>query len=793
MSHLAHLLLFLLLTLTSSSLARADELPTSAVSLAVNADGRYEAFSVNSGGMMFHRWQSAPQAGWSGWTPNLFGAISDIDTLTAPDGRLFAFVIDGGALVVRSQETANSGWGSQLLRIGHGLRRIDAAINQDGRVEVIALGGDGTVYSIAQATTGSRLVEAEWVTRSLGREDVRGIAVSRDGDGCLVAFALEADGSVSFRKQAVPNGGFDPWISLQGHDLTRISASRQAAGSITIFALGGDTSLYSRTQVHPGETWRPWVKVMDGPVSDWSATDSDTGLLEVAALWSPGVRFRVQTADGRYFRSNARVEVPQTGVLAPSSGTPLEPFIEKDVPVHKLSLRRAPDGGVRLVVLNDAGEVYTIERPFHRRTSGTWAGMPWKWLGTPAFNTNEPDIVAQMETCVEKFFDPERSAEINRIIYEDVPARIAAGGSGTPFSQIARNVSIASICEPRPVGFRQTIGIWLGHQATPDVLKTITVVDPDHSFAYRINANAIRRAVDAVWAAQPKTLDFSGQQLTLTGKELEFVDNAAPARDQLRFTVRGFASRFGQDIPLKATATATFSIGDTQPLSSIDPPGPMCGLSVSLEGDSTVGKAAEILLRAAGDLINFSIAKAQSSTMTILGPLCSIKDAILTSQLLPHTGAVSPANPLQTLAINYESITVDAKGLTAYAVNPPLPSNRNPAVDWQADVNSIKVTEFPWGHSIIFEVFPVTQDMSNLTNVQWTYDYPLRDASTPVAAQVTDASGNNLDGPMFIQTRIVLMYSVPKAVPLNSLELGDLTLSVQDSDGQMATVTKKVR
>lgn len=796
MSKLTRSLFCLSLAFSVHEPAITDELPTVLLTQSVNQDGRFEAFSVNSAGMLFHRWQSAPHSSWNGWVPNVFGKISDLDTVTASDGRVFAVMLDANVLVVRSQESPNSGWNSQSLRTGHDMKRIEAAINQDGRVEVFALGGDGSLYSIAQATINSRLVESDWVTRSLEGHDFRDIAASRDGNGCLIAFALGGDGRVYFRKQEAPNGAFGPWSGLDGHDIKRISAARQAAGSVTVFALGNDNVLYSRTQVRPNETWRSWVTVMDGPISDWSATDSDTGLLEVAALWSPGVRFRVQTSDGRYFRSNARVEVPQTGAMIPaSSGKLLDPFIEKEGPVRKLSLQRSPDNSVRLVVLNDAGEVYSIERPADPKSSGTWAGKQWQWLGTPAFNGNEPDIVAQMDTCIERLFSPEKSSEINRIIYEDLPARIAAGGSGTPFAQLAKNVSIASVCEPRPPSsFRQTLGIWLGHQATPEVLKSLTVVIPDHSFAYRINANALRKAFDTVWAAQPKKLSFSGQDLTLVSKELEFIDNPAPANDQIKLTVRGTARQLGQEIPLKAIATATFGIGDVLPTSNIEPKGPVCGLQVSLEGDSTIGKAAEILLRTAGSLIDFSISNAQGTVLRITQPVCSIKNAILTSQLLPHTGDVTPENPLQTLGIDYASITVDGNGLTAYSVGPPQPRTRDPAVDWQVDPNSIRLFQSASGHIISFAVYPLTYDMSPwLSSTQWTYDYPLADASKPVTAQVTDQAGNNLPGPTFTQSRIVMTFSVPKSVPLNSLQLGNLTLRVQDADGQVATVTKKVQ
>lgn len=773
--------------------ADCEELPTTLVSAAVNHDGRYEVFGVNSAGMLFHRWQTTARSTWASWSPNFFGNISDVDSITARDGRLFAFVLDAGTLVIRAQQSANSGWSESFLRTGHALKRIKAAVNQDGRLEVFALGGDGALYSIAQRTIDSRLIESDWITRTLEGHDLREITASRDGSGCLVVFALGQNGQVYSRKQETANGAFSAWSGLEGHDIQRISAARQAAGSVTVFGLGADGALYSRTQVRPNEAWRPWLKVFDSPVSDWSATDSDNGLLEVAALWSPGVRFLIQTADGGYFRSNERVEVPQTSIQNPGrGGRPLDPFIQKDAPIRRLSLQRGVDEGLRLVVINDAGEVYSIEKPADPHSSGTWMGKPWQWLGTAPISGNEPDVVAQMESCVDKLFSPERSADIDRIIREDLPARIASGGAGTPFAQLARNVSIGTVCVPNgPVNFRQTIGVWLGRQATPDVLNTATVVEPGHSFAYRINANALRRVFDTIWDAQPKTLTVSGQSISLLGKELEFVDNPEPSKDQIKLKVHAKAREAGQDIGLQATAVATFLIGKERPLSNLNDHGPVCGVKVSLEGQGTLGKAAEILLNAVGDLIGFSLSSAQTKVLHVVQPICSIKDAILTSQLLPRSKIT---DPLQTLGIDYDSIVVNNLGLTALASNPPAPRAREPQADWQAVDGTVRLLEYPWGHVVSFGVEAITQDMNpNIVSTQWSYDYPIGDASVPVTAQVTDEAGNNLTGPPFNVPRIVLSYSVPGNMSWGSLQLGTLAVTVVDSDGQSATAQRQVR
>jgi len=558
----------LLATLTTAT-AKAEESPVDMIRGDINQDGRFEIFAVNSDGMLFHRWQDIEHTSWHSWVPNTFGNITDVATAKAQDGRLFVFVIAGGSLVIRSQQSANSGWGDNLLRLGHDLQRISTTTNSDGRIEVIALGGDKSIYSMSQSATNGGLAESDWVIRDLGGQNFRDVAASRDGNRRIVVFALGEDGRVHCIRQVVPNGSFGSWENLDGNAVQRISAARQAAGSLTVFALGGDSALYSRTQPSPDASWTAWVKVFDSPVKDWSATDNDSGLLEVAALWSPGIRVRIQARGGSYFPWISNVEIPQTGPRPPprGGGSKLDPFIEKDSPVRSISLVRRGEGDLRMFAINDAGQVYTIERPADPRTSGTWAGKPWKWLGSPAFSPNEPDVVAQMNTCVERFLDANSAAEVYRIINDEVPGRIVQGTAGTPFASLAQNVSVGTNCELLGGNnWRETVGVWLGRQATPEILPTFNVIDAGHNFAYRINANTINRIFDLVWELQPKSITASGHTIQLHNKNLQFIDNPAPTPDQMKLSITGSGHELGIDIGFQATATANFMIADIFPL-----------------------------------------------------------------------------------------------------------------------------------------------------------------------------------------------------------------------------------
>lgn len=770
---------------------QADERPVDRLRAEVNRDGRYEVFAVNSVGMLFHRWQESARHRWAPWAGNLLGAISDVDTAVDSAGRVHAFVIDGGRLAVRAQQTPNGGWAARTLRMGRELRRITATTNQDGRLEVFAIGGDRQLYSFAQNTTTSGLVETGWTTRLLEGHDFREVAATRDGSGRLVVFTLGSDGRAYARAQEQPNGRFGPWFGLEGRDLVRISAARQAAGSVTLFALGQDGALYSRTQSAAGQPWRDWTKAFDGPVKDWSATDGDSGLLEVAAVTLNDVQLRTQADGGGYFPTIVRLQVPQTEPRPVTGGNVLDPFIEKDIPIRSVSLRRGQGGELRLFVINEGGAVFTVERPVDPRSSGTWAGHPWVWLGSPPINPTPPDLVAQMETCIERLVDPARAAQIAAMLSDELPQLIARGGAGTPFEALARYVSVATTCrENGPGNWRQTIGVWLGRQPTPESLGAMPVVTPPHTFAFRISASALNRLIDKVWAAQPKTLTVEGRTIRLESKTFQLIDQAAPAHDQIQLTVNGSVTELGQRIGLRATATAAFFVGDVWPDTSIDTPRPTCRLDVALEGRGLAGDIAEIVLDVVGDLIGFKLADARSRVVRVAQPLCEIRQAILSSMLLPRA---QPGAPLETLGIQYDAITVDGNGLTAYAGVPPLPRPREPRVDWRVIDGSVTATAASWGQVIRFGVEPVTQEMTGLSSVRWTYDYPLGDASKPIVAQVTDQAGNNLPGPSFGESRLYFTFSVPNGAVWGRQELGTLTLAVTDADGQTAQASRAIR
>lgn len=83
--------------------------------------------------------------------------------------------------------------------------------------------------------------------------------------------------------------------------------------------------------------------------------------------------------------------------------------------------------------------------------------------------------------------------------------------------------------------------------------------------------------------------------------------------------------------------------------------------------------------------------------------------------------------------------------------------------------------------------------MAGLSSVQWTYDYPLGDASRRVVAQVTDQAGNNLPGPTFREPRLYFTFSVPNGSVWEREDLGTLSVTATDADGQTAQASRVVK
>lgn len=746
------------------SCASADESSIRQLKGSVNHDGRYEVFGVAQDGKLYHRWQN-PDHSWASWAVSAPGQFGDLDAVLAPDGREFAVGLDAGALIVRSQMWPDQGWSPNEARLGHNLLRVCVALTQDGRVEVIALGGDHKVYSIAQASTSSGLGQSDWVVRNLGGQGIKDVAAVRNGSGGLNVFALDSGGSVITLQELSPNV-FSNWTSLEGHDLERLRAVSAGARGMSVFALGADQALYSRTQ--NGGAWTPWTQVFAAPVKDWSASQNWAGSVEVVALWGHGVQIRVQEPNGTYL-APVSLTVPQTPVTA----TGLTPFIAP-LTVKSLSYIRGGQASLRLFVIDDAGEIYSLEHA--GPSTDPWHEENWQWLGRPPISSSEPDIVAQAIKCFDKILSPQDEASVLTLLNTTLPQRLASRVSNTPLASIAKNVSFSAVC----AGDQEIVGAWFGRQATPEVLSNEHLLQGGNfNFVYRINAPIINRVLQAVSDGQNKNIVLRGDKyhglIQLKSAHFELINNhlTTPVQpDQLRVTIDGTATLVnaeGADIEASGdfilTATANFQIANLFPSSAVvSDSEPTCTVSTQVSGSGPVGKLAEILAPIAANYLDFESATSQITAVT--DKICDVTQAILTTTMLPRDGT-----QFKKLLVNYDSIGLDPHmGLTVSSFSIPGVVDRKPTVDWTFDPTA--TVTLPTGR-VVIGLDAATVDFTADEQYQWLLSNP--------SIQVTDKAGVPLS-PILFGPKVFLSIPTPQPIPPN-FPAGTLTLVIQDGDG----------
>ena len=159
---------------------------------------------------VWHKWQTAPNNGWSGWA-SLGGWIDMLDVGRNADGRLELFVRGADHAVWHNWQTApNNGW-SGWASLGGWVDRLAVAQNQDGRLEVFARGADGAVWHNWQTAPNNGW--SGWA--SLGGW-IDELAVDQNADGRLEVFARGSDRALWHNWQTAPNNGWSNWASLGG-------------------------------------------------------------------------------------------------------------------------------------------------------------------------------------------------------------------------------------------------------------------------------------------------------------------------------------------------------------------------------------------------------------------------------------------------------------------------------------------------------------------------------------------------------------------------------------------------
>jgi hypothetical protein len=185
------------------------------------------------------------------------------------DGRLEVFALGRDEIFNIAQVFPNAGWREHWLNKGKPSSAVSilshvVGRNSDGRQELFALAEDGALWQKWQLTPNNGW--SEW--KSMGTPG-SGITLSnqftvgRNQDGRQEVFVLGSDGNLWQIWQTAPNGGWSDWgklgqppVGIRHSD--RITVGENEDGRQELFAVGGDDALWHIWQVAPNVGWSGW-------------------------------------------------------------------------------------------------------------------------------------------------------------------------------------------------------------------------------------------------------------------------------------------------------------------------------------------------------------------------------------------------------------------------------------------------------------------------------------------------------------------------------------------------------
>ena len=151
-------------------------------------------------GPLSHKSQTSPGSNaWSSWG-SLGGTIrsnSDVSLAMNSDGRLQAFVVGtNNALYYRTQSSPNSNtWSSSWTSLGGGIKADSSpavAINNDGRLQVFVVGTNNQLYYKTQSSPNSNTWSSSWTSLGGALRDNSDPVVGKNNDGRLEVFQVGA-------------------------------------------------------------------------------------------------------------------------------------------------------------------------------------------------------------------------------------------------------------------------------------------------------------------------------------------------------------------------------------------------------------------------------------------------------------------------------------------------------------------------------------------------------------------------------------------------------------------------
>jgi acylphosphatase len=285
-----------------------------------NADGRLEVLLNGSDGNFWHIWQTVPGKEWSTWvslgTPTTKDFFPPIAARNA-DGRIEAFTVGyDGALWHIWQTAPGNGWstwfssGRPSSSIGLAAGSYCVESNQDGRLEVFALGSDDALWHIWQTAPNGPW--SNWTSlEKPPNSDAIALGSGTNADGRIEVFTVASDGNLWHIWQTAPDESWSTWNSLGRPDSQNaggfmpFTVSRNADGRLEVFVIGSDGAFYHIWQHTPGGSWGVWFWLDHPPSASFvdyagSVAQNKDGHLEFLASASDEALWHIwQTAGGK--------------------------------------------------------------------------------------------------------------------------------------------------------------------------------------------------------------------------------------------------------------------------------------------------------------------------------------------------------------------------------------------------------------------------------------------------------------------------------------------------------------
>jgi hypothetical protein len=170
------------------------------IALGKNADGRASLYAIGTDQIIYTQSETVAGANtWSGWSNVTDASIPkarEVRVVSDGAGRQYVFSLRvDGSMAYRRQGSANGAFGATLPLWGQQLQDgFSAAVNPDGRVEFMVVGGDGHVYTRYQVDTDAPDLFANW--RSLGTTSQGGVVVAPHLGGELAINVVGTSGGV---------------------------------------------------------------------------------------------------------------------------------------------------------------------------------------------------------------------------------------------------------------------------------------------------------------------------------------------------------------------------------------------------------------------------------------------------------------------------------------------------------------------------------------------------------------------------------------------------------------------